>query len=116
MTKKIFLTLLLISAPALAYAAPVSPELTLDSRIESMKKAGVGPVIYPHAKHEKLYKCADCHPKIFKEKRGTSEISMKKNMEGQACGSANCHNSEKAFPLYNCTRCHTNVKVVKPKK
>jgi len=84
-------------------------DLVLDSKIESMKKAGVGPVVYPHALHEKLYKCADCHPRIFKEKRGATEMSMKLNMEGRICGSPNCHNSQKAFPLYNCAKCHTEI-------
>ncbi len=90
-------------------------DIRLDDKIESMKKAGVGPVIYPHARHEKLYKCNVCHPKIFNEKRAENDISMKKNMEGKYCGSPNCHNSPKAFALYNCERCHTDVKGVKTK-
>lgn len=85
-------------------------DIVLDSRSGSMGKAGVGPVIYPHALHEKLYKCGDCHPRIFKEKAGATEMSMKLNMEGKLCGSPNCHNSPNAFPLFNCTKCHTNIK------
>ncbi len=83
-------------------------DMKLQSKIHSMKKAGVGPVIFPHTLHEKKLKCQDCHPRIFKKKRGANDISMKKNMEGKYCGS--CHNSIKAFPLYHCTKCHTNVR------
>ncbi len=88
-------------------------DMKLDSKLSSMKKAGVGPVIFPHTKHEKIYKCGDCHPKIFKEKRGANDISMKKNMNLQFCGSQNCHNSRKAFPLFQCAKCHTHVGAAK---
>ncbi len=81
-------------------------DMTLDSKIESMKKAGVGPVIFPHTFHEEIAKCKTCHNSIFKDERGANDISMKKNMNGQACGSTNCHNSPKAFPLYLCAKCH----------
>ncbi len=99
----------MLALPALAAGAGIG-NIKLDSKIESMKKAGVGPVIFPHAKHEQTNKCNDCHPKIFKDKLGANNISMKFNMEGKFCGSANCHNSPKAFPLYMCANCHTNVK------
>lgn len=87
--------------------------ITIDNQVESKRKAGVGPVIFPHDRHEKAFKCADCHPKIFKDKRGSNAINMKMNMEGKFCGSPNCHNSPKAFPLYQCEKCHTNVRAVK---
>ncbi|MBI5560012.1 MAG: hypothetical protein HY883_01905 [Deltaproteobacteria bacterium] len=105
------LLFLFLQAHAIYAAGP--GDIRLDDKIESLKKAGVGPVIYPHAAHEKLYKCADCHPKIFKDKHGANDISMKRNMDGQFCGSPNCHNSPKAFPLYNCARCHTNVRAAR---
>lgn len=97
----------LFAAPALAGGQ--LGDMKLASKIESMKKAKVGPVIFPHTAHEKLYKCNDCHPKIFKDKKGANDISMKFNMEQKFCGSPNCHNSPKAFPLYMCVKCHTNV-------
>ncbi|MBI1912840.1 MAG: hypothetical protein HYS21_12685 [Deltaproteobacteria bacterium] len=102
---------LLMAVPATGFAQ--IGKLKLDSKVDSMHKAGVGPVIFPHDSHEKLYKCNDCHPKIFKEKRGESGISMKLNMDGKFCGSPNCHNSPKAFPLFECTKCHTNVGAAK---
>jgi c(7)-type cytochrome triheme protein len=88
-------------------AAPES--ITLDGKIESMKKAGVGAVSFPHLRHEKAFKCADCHPKIFVDKKGANDISMKANMKGEFCGSAGCHNSPKAFPLFECGKCHTKI-------
>ncbi len=97
-----------VALPSMAVGAAVG-DLKLDDKIHSMKKAGVGPVIFPHARHEKLYGCDHCHPRIFKKKRGTSGITMKFNMDGKFCGSPNCHNSTKAFPLYQCTKCHTHV-------
>ncbi len=89
--------------------------IKLDSKINSMKKAGVGPVIFPHKIHERAYKCNDCHPKIFKKKRRANNISMKKNMNGQYCGSASCHDgtNKKTFPLFKCANCHTKVKKVR---
>ena len=99
--------------------------MVLDSKIESMKKAGVGPVIFPHTTHEKADKCDACHPKIFKAKRGANDLSMKLNMEGKICASPNCHSNpgfeppnakKKAkrnkvpFALINCANCHTKIK------
>ena len=109
----IIFTLALIEAAVLNAAGPPAPpgDIRLDDKIESLKKAGVGPVIFPHLKHEKLYKCGDCHPKIFKDKHGENDITMKKNMDGQFCGS--CHNALKAFALYNCKKCHTNVRAAR---
>lgn len=90
-------------------------DMVMERQLESMKEGGVGPVVFPHTAHEKLLKCADCHPKIFTEKRGANDVSMKKNMEQKFCGSPNCHNSPKAFPLFMCAKCHTQVKTVKPR-
>lgn len=109
MLRRTIITLAVALVLPVAAAAAVSEFITLDSKVESMKKAGVGPVKYPHAAHEKIYKCGDCHPAIFKEEHGANNISMKLNMEGQFCGSPNCHNSPKAFPLFMCQNCHTNV-------
>jgi c(7)-type cytochrome triheme protein len=116
MKRRIFHALVLaaiLAAPALAMAA--LGDMRLDSKLSSMEKAGVGPVVFPHARHEKAFKCAVCHPKIFKDKRGENDISMKKNMDQKFCGSPNCHNkdNEKAHQLYECARCHTNVKAAK---
>ncbi len=103
----IIFTMALAALPAIASGG--IGDIKFDDKIASMKKAGVGPVIFPHGKHEKTNKCNDCHPKIFKDKRGENNISMKLNMDGKFCGSPNCHNSPKAFPLFQCASCHTGV-------
>lgn len=111
MLRRAIVVIMFFAAPAMSYAAV--DVITLDSKIESMKKAGVGPVKFPHARHQQKLKCGECHPKIFKDALKANDISMKKNMEGQACGTANCHNSDKAFPLFECAKCHTDVKAGK---
>ncbi len=107
-----FLSAVLLIA-ALSPAAFAGDDIMLGSKIQSMKKAGVGPVKFPHTFHKKQFKCGVCHPGLFVDKAGANDISMKKNMDQKFCGSANCHNSSKAFPLYECVRCHTNVKAAK---
>lgn len=102
--------LLGISGAAYGAHQPGPGMIVLDSKAASMVKAGVGPVVFPHDMHKRNLKCGDCHPNIFKDQRKANDISMKKNMDGQFCGSANCHNSTKAFPLFQCEKCHTNVK------
>ncbi len=84
-------------------------DIVFESKVADMKKAGVGPVIFPHKLHEQLYPCKGCHPKIFIEKKGVNEVTMQQNIDGKYCGAAGCHNSAEAFPLYLCDKCHTNT-------
>lgn len=50
-------------------------------------------------------KCADCHPKIFKMKKGADKITMKDIYAGKFCGT--CHNGKIAFKAKtNCMKCH----------
>jgi len=92
-----------LSAPALAID---TINIIFDSKVASMKEAGLGAVTYPHKLHEQLYKCDDCHPTIFIDKKGGNNVNMQKNMTQQYCGYAGCHNSAYAFPLYLCDYCH----------
>ncbi|MBI5233932.1 MAG: hypothetical protein HY880_06225 [Deltaproteobacteria bacterium] len=108
----ITLLIMLLMSPAPVFSQGLG-DMRLESKLESMKRAGVGPVVFPHTRHEKTIKCNECHPRIFIDKRGANDINMKKNMNSQACGSINCHNSPKTFPLFECAKCHTNVKTVK---
>ncbi len=97
--------LCILALPALSMGG--LGNMVLDRQKASKAKvAGIGPVDFPHTKHEKLYKCSACHPKIFKKKRGANPINMQANISGKFCGSPNCHNSKKAFALYECNRCH----------
>ncbi len=61
-------------------------------------------VIFPHSAHNAWFKCAPCHPKIFKKKAGASGISMLGIWKGQFCG--RCHDRV-AFPIRNCFKCHS---------
>lgn len=92
------------SSPAIAEGLG---DMRFDSKIESMKKAGVKAVIFPHTLHADKNECSACHPAVFAQERGANDISMRANMKGQFCGTANCHNSPNAFPLYECAKCHT---------
>lgn len=116
-------SLLLIAAftasyPNIADGAETSTigDIVFSDKLDSMKEVGVGPVVFPHTIHAEAFECADCHPKIFKDEIGANNISMKQNMEGESCGSMNCHcgmldcyDSERTFPLYLCANCHTEV-------
>ncbi|HLC18292.1 MAG TPA: c(7)-type cytochrome triheme domain-containing protein [Thermodesulfobacteriota bacterium] len=103
----LFTLCLVLATPALSSGG--LGNIVIDNQVASKKKAGVGPVVFPHTRHEEIYKCADCHPKIFVDKRGANKITMKLNMDKQYCGSPNCHNSPRAFPLFQCEKCHNNA-------
>ncbi|MFQ5480498.1 MAG: c(7)-type cytochrome triheme domain-containing protein [Thermodesulfobacteriota bacterium] len=100
------LSLSIIVMPAISIGGPASNMILNSQKASKSKVKGVGAVKFTHGTHAKRAKCSVCHPKIFKQKIGASGINMKGNMEGKFCGSTNCHNSQKAFPLYECNKCH----------
>ena len=56
---------------------------------------------------DKGLKCNDCHTKIFKMKKGATEMKMADLNTGKFCGE--CHNGTRAFKTddqTNCVRCH----------
>ena len=69
---------------------------------------GAGKVVFDGKTHaDKGLKCADCHPALFKMKKGADTITMKDINEGKFCGA--CHNGTKAFSAKdaaNCSKCH----------
>lgn len=80
-------------------------DIVLNSKSESMQKAGVNPVVFPHWFHRIRFKCKVCHEDIFIIKKGANDINMEKIMNGNFCGK--CHNGLIAWePLY-CDRCHS---------
>lgn len=80
-------------------------DIVLNSKSESMEKAGVNPVVFPHWFHRIRFKCKVCHEDIFIIKKGANDINMSKIMNGEFCGK--CHNGLVAWePLY-CDRCHS---------
>lgn len=74
-----------------------------------MKVTGAGPVVFPHAFHTALYRCADCHPKVFplgypNQRPRVSMTDMDLDQR-KSCGA--CHDDYTAFTIReNCVRCH----------
>jgi c(7)-type cytochrome triheme protein len=60
-----------------------------------MKVTGAGPVTFSHAFHTGLYRCADCHPKVFRLGYTRPRATMLDMDQGKSCGA--CHNDYTAF-------------------
>lgn len=116
--EKKFIVLSLIVFIAIAAIIPmVSAEygdIVLDNKIESMKKVGVNPVVFPHWFHRIRFKCKVCHNDIFIMRAGSNDINMKKIMNGQFCGK--CHNGIIAFAPLQCEICHAQNPVNVPEQ
>lgn len=110
MNKRLFSALTLVFALTLGvvFAGEGRAEygdIVLDRKIESMRKANVKPVVFPHWFHRIRFKCKVCHEDIFILRKGANDINMQAIMEGKFCG--RCHNGLTAWePLY-CDRCHS---------
>lgn len=73
-------------------------------------------VLFPHKAHTLQLECSNCHPSIFKQKKGDNpEMNMMKIISGQYCGT--CH-GRVSFPIEDCFRCHSQPlpKKEEPKK
>ena len=103
LTLTMSLVILLVTAPS-AYALEYA-DITLDKTRDSMEKAGVKAVVFPHWFHRIRFKCKVCHENIFIMKKGANNMSMRRIMEGEACGV--CHNGQIAWEALYCDRCHT---------
>ncbi len=110
MSKRVMLALLLaagvVTGVVLATGTSHAEfgDMVLNKNPESMKKAEVKPVIFPHWFHRIRFKCKVCHEDIFILKKGANDINMGAIMAGEFCGK--CHNGLIAWePLY-CDRCH----------
>jgi c(7)-type cytochrome triheme protein len=65
-----------------------------------------GKVIFDGKTHS-VAKCNECHPAIFKMKKGADVMTMKDMEAGKFCGV--CHDGAKAFAVKdaaNCAKCH----------
>ncbi len=80
-------------------------DLILDKQYESMKKAGVKKVVFPHWFHRIRFKCKTCHEGIFEMEKGKNNIQMSGIIRGNFCGK--CHNGKIAFAPVACARCHS---------
>lgn len=89
--------------------APAIPPLDLDIVIKA-KGDFVKDVLYPHKAHAYWLDCSSCHPAIFIMAKGQNKMSMLEISKGEWCG--RCH-GKVAFPLADCSRCHTQEKVKK---
>ncbi len=102
MKKALILVLALLVAVAfIGTTMAVPPGKTVE-----FKGGAMGKVVFDGAKHKKAgNKCSDCHPKVFKMKKGADKITMKDIYAGKYCGT--CHNGQKAFNAKgNCKKCH----------
>ncbi|MBF0329743.1 MAG: cytochrome C [Nitrospirae bacterium] len=68
------------------------------------KPSGAGPVIFSHDFHANMFKCAECHPKLFVTKKGASKMNMGDIYQGKFCGA--CHNGKAASEATQCDKCH----------
>lgn len=80
-------------------------DIVLEKNSTSMKKADVKAVLFPHWFHRIRYKCKVCHEDIFVMQKGANDITMKKIMDGKACGT--CHNGLIAWEPLFCDKCHS---------
>lgn len=64
-----------------------------------------GNVVFPHSVHIETYGCDECHPDLFKAKRGADHMTMEDMENGEFCGA--CHDGSTAFSVADdCESCH----------
>ena len=64
-----------------------------------------GEAKFSHPFHLEMFKCADCHTKIFAFKAGAKHFTMDEMEKGNSCGT--CHNGKEAFSVKgDCEKCH----------
>jgi len=69
-------------------------------------KTESGDAKFSHQFHLEIYKCADCHTKLFAYKAGAKHFTMHEMEKGNSCGA--CHNGKDAFTASgDCEKCHT---------
>lgn len=119
MRKHVLSVLLMIGVAFLGASSGLAqqkPKMPAGFSFEVTEKSP-GKVTFSHEKHyEQFPKCTECHTKMFKMKRATTEgpWTMARMEKGELCGT--CHTGEKKGPKgqlifsikdkNNCTRCH----------
>jgi c(7)-type cytochrome triheme protein len=64
-----------------------------------------GEAKFSHKFHLEMYKCADCHTKLFPFQAGVKHNTMGDMEKGKSCGA--CHNGKDAFTSTgDCDKCH----------
>ncbi len=101
----LFLAMSVISMEGITYAEYA--DILMNKETESMKKADVTPVIFPHWFHRIRYKCKVCHEDIFIMEKGANKINMDTIAKGEHCGT--CHDGRIAWETLYCERCHVST-------
>lgn len=97
-----FLLILIFTAEGITYAE--YGDILMNKKPESMKKADVKPVVFPHWFHRIRYKCKVCHEDIFIMEKGANNVTMDTIAKGEHCGT--CHDGRIAWDPLQCERCH----------
>ncbi|MDF1578899.1 MAG: cytochrome c3 family protein [Desulfurivibrionaceae bacterium] len=64
-----------------------------------------GAVTFPHTVHIEMFGCEECHPELFKARRGANKATMAEMQSGASCGA--CHDGSAAFGVADdCESCH----------
>lgn len=64
-----------------------------------------GNVKFSHELHTGMFKCSDCHVKLYLPSTGNKRKTMADMEAGQSCGA--CHDANSAFTVKeNCEKCH----------
>ncbi|MFN0316309.1 MAG: c(7)-type cytochrome triheme domain-containing protein [Burkholderiales bacterium] len=95
--------------PRFDIADPKVEPMVMDLNIVREVKGSMPDVVYPHKQHTEWLDCSNCHPAIFVPQKGANQISMAAIILGEKCGV--CH-GKVAFPISECTRCHSKPKTV----
>ncbi len=83
----------------------MDPPTPLDLNITFTNTGAMPNVIFPHRPHTLWLDCLNCHPAIFKQKRGANKFNMTDVFSGRFCGV--CHGKVSFSPTRNCMRCHS---------
>ncbi|HJV34930.1 cytochrome c3 family protein [Geomonas sp.] len=69
-------------------------------------KTSIGEAKFSHQVHLDMYKCQDCHTKLFPYRIDSKHMTMHDMENGKSCGA--CHNGKDAFTAAgDCEKCHT---------
>ena len=73
------------------------------------KVTGAGNAKFSHKVHMSIYKCSDCHARIYPQgKKKSKPVSMQAMGEGKSCGA--CHDGKTAFTVReDCLKCHPSM-------
>ncbi len=69
------------------------------------KVTDAGDAKFSHTFHIGVYRCEECHTKIYRPARDNKKVSMAEMEQGKSCGA--CHDKSTAFTVReNCGKCH----------